>query len=176
MIGKARCRTPADRLREAVERHESALLRYTARIVGDADRARDVVQDAFLRLWESDRPPADGHVVEWLFTVCRNRAIDLRRKDRRMNPLTDGALASQPGGEATPAAAAERNETQGRLLDLLDALPDAQQEAVRLKFQNGFTYRQIAGITGKSVSNVGFLLHTAIAALRRKLDAPARDA
>jgi RNA polymerase sigma-70 factor (ECF subfamily) len=49
---------------------------------------------------------------------------------------------------------------------------------IRLKFQNGFSYKQIAGITGLSVSNVGFLIHTGIQALRKRfradglLDAP----
>ena len=49
---------------------------------------------------------------------------------------------------------------------MLDQLPDNQQEVVRLKFQNDMTYQEIADVTGLSVTNVGFLLHTAIKRLR----------
>ena len=47
-------------------------------------------------------------------------------------------------------------------------LPENQQEVVRLKFQNGMSYREIATVTELSVSNVGFLLHAAIQALRAR--------
>ena len=172
MKGHSKCPSRAARLarlQEVVDCHEAALLRYTARIVGNDDRARDIVQDAFLRLWKSDSPPEDSRVAQWLFAVCRNRAIDVVRKERRMDPLTDKAMASAEAGGVSPSEAVERRETRGRLLRMIDDLPPSQQEVIRLKFQNGFSYRQIAGITGKSVSNVGVLLHAAIQALRRKL-------
>jgi RNA polymerase sigma-70 factor (ECF subfamily) len=51
---------------------------------------------------------------------------------------------------------------------LIDRLPHNQQEVIRLKFQNGFSYKEISRITQLSVSNVGFLIHTAIKALQRE--------
>ena len=58
----------------AVERHQAPLLRYATRLLGgDAEGARDVVQDTFVRLMAQPPERIDGHVVEWLFTVCRNR-------------------------------------------------------------------------------------------------------
>ena len=53
------------------------------------------------------------------------------------------------------------------MLRLIGQLPHNQQEVVRLKFQNGFSYREIARITELSVTNVGFLIHTAVTRLRR---------
>ncbi len=52
---------------------------------------------------------------------------------------------------------------------MLDQLPDNQQEVVRLKFQNEMTYQEIADVTGLTVTNVGFLLHTALKRLRELL-------
>ena len=52
---------------------------------------------------------------------------------------------------------------------LLATLSANQQEVVRLKFQAGLSYRQISEVTGLSVTNVGFLLHTAIARLRKRV-------
>ena len=50
-------------------------------------------------------------------------------------------------------------------------LPNNQQEVVRLKFQNGMSYKEIAAVTELSVSNVGFLLHTALDTLRTRIAA-----
>jgi RNA polymerase sigma-70 factor (ECF subfamily) len=54
---------------------------------------------------------------------------------------------------------------------LIDRLPPNQQEVVRLKFQNGFSYKEISRITELSVGNVGFLIHTAVARLRTEFAA-----
>ena len=57
------------------------------------------------------------------------------------------------------------------MLQLIDRLPPNQQEVVRLKFQNGFSYKEISRITTLSVTNVGFLIHTAVARLRAEFAA-----
>ena len=60
--------------------HQPALVRYATRLLGDSERARDVVQDTFVRLMAQPPAAVDGHVVEWLFTVCRRRTLDVLRK------------------------------------------------------------------------------------------------
>lgn len=150
-------------------RHGPALSRYAASIVGDADRARDVVQDVFLRLWREDPARLNGCLVEWLFTVCRHRALDVHRKEHRMTALTEVELDTRPAAGPAPDAQAEASESAGRALRLLDALPEHQREVVRLKFQAGLSYAEISRVTGHSVSNVGFLLHTALKTLRQQM-------
>ena len=159
-------------LRSVMDRHEGPLLRYAARILGDADRGRDVVQDAFMRLW-TQRPSDwdDVHVAQWLFTVCRNLSLDICRKERRMSLLGEQQIAAAAHPAESPPAAAERREQAGQVALALADLPDNQQEVLRLKFQNGFSYKQIAGITGLSVSNVGFLIHTGLGTLRDRFRA-----
>ncbi len=158
----------ANRMRRVMDRHEGPLLRYAARILGDLELGRDVVQETFLRLWRSDKAGRDDHLTEWLFTVCRNRALDVRRKEQRMTRLSEHAEQTQPSPTLSPSAVAERREAVGRAAEAMSALPENQQEVIRLKFQNGFTYRQIAGITGHSVTNVGFLIHTGIKSIRKR--------
>ena len=68
----------------ALARYEAPLLRYASRLLGDVDRARDVVQDTFLKLCREDPTRLDGHLAQWLFTVCRNRALDIQRKEGRV--------------------------------------------------------------------------------------------
>ncbi|MDB6169611.1 MAG: polymerase, sigma-24 subunit, subfamily [Verrucomicrobia bacterium] len=147
------------------------LTRYTARLLGDADRARDVVQDAFVKLMAQPAAAVEGHVVEWLFTVCRHGALDVLRKENRMRRFEDGEMERSAAVDERPGKSLERAETHASVLRLIDRLPPNQQEVVRLKFQNGFSYKEIAGITALSVTNVGFLIHTAVARLRREFAA-----
>src|SRR2546425_1096679 len=147
-------------LRGALAAHEGPLLRYALRLTGDLDSARDVVQDTFLKLCREKPERLNSHLVEWLFTVCRHRALDVLRKDGRLTALTDTDLATHESAEPSPATAAADREDEGNVLRVLGDLPAGQQEVIRLKFQNGMSYREISRVTKLSESNVGFLIHT----------------
>jgi len=156
-------------VRATVERYEKPLIRHAARIVGDADRARDVVQDTFLRLCEANQAKVDSRLAGWLFTVCRNRALDVRRKDTRTSaPVNE----PQHNTSSSPATKAEQNETQRLVLRTLSTLPADQQEALRLKFQDQLTYREISQVMGKSLGTISNLLTLALAAMRSQLETP----
>jgi RNA polymerase sigma-70 factor (ECF subfamily) len=68
-----------------------------------------------------------------------------------------------------PGEALERKEAMRRVLDALDTLPERQREAVLLKFSGDLSYQEIADVLGTSVSNVGFMLHAALRALREQM-------
>jgi RNA polymerase sigma factor (sigma-70 family) len=159
----------AEWIRAALREHEGPLVRYATQITGDLDRARDVVQDTFVRLCAQSPDRLESHLAEWLFTVCRNRAFDLLRKEGRMKPLDEAELNRRASGDPSPAAEAERHEETSRAQRLLEALPPNQREVVRLKFQNGLSYKEISHVTNLSVSNVGFLIHTALKTLRERM-------
>jgi RNA polymerase sigma-70 factor (ECF subfamily) len=162
-------------LERIVAEYRMPLTRYAVRLLGDADRARDVVQDTFLRFMARPAAEIDGHVVEWLFTVCRNRSMDIMRKESRMTPLSDASAERIAAADPSPGERLEASEARRMALGLIMRLPPNQQEVVRLKFQNGFSYKEIARITELSVSNVGFLIHTAVASLRREWAARASN-
>ncbi|MBN8247064.1 MAG: sigma-70 family RNA polymerase sigma factor [Verrucomicrobia bacterium] len=162
-------------LREALDQFEGPLVRYTLTLTGDLETARDVVQDAFLRLWEQPAGAVEGHLAQWLFTVCRNRALDVQRKARRMSPLSDIALDHRPAPDPSPADAAATRDAALQVESILADLPLNQREVVRLKFQNQLSYQEIADITSLSVGNVGFLLHTALRTLRKRLERLERE-
>lgn len=166
----------AEFVRAALRAHERALVAYVRHLLGgDAERARDVVQEAYFRLCAEPRERVEGRVREWLYAVCRNLAIDIRRKERRMraiDPSTSEALSSQ---EAAPEEAMEREDAYAGVLGALQTLSANQQEVVRLKFQHDMSYKQISEVTNLSVTNIGFLLHTAIRTLRQRLGAETAD-
>ena len=156
-------------LHGVVDQYESELVRYATRLLGDVERARDVVQDTFLRLCGEPRAKVENGVRPWLFTVCRHRAMDVLKKENRMKAFTDGQAEQCASRDGDHTATLEAQETAGRATALLDKLPDNQREVIRLKVQNGLSYREISEVTGLSVSNVGFLLHTGIKTIRERM-------
>jgi RNA polymerase sigma-70 factor (ECF subfamily) len=161
----------------AVERYEAALTAYARNVLGgDAERARDVVQEAFLRLIGQDPAKVGPHVAEWMYTVCRNLAIDYRRRDRRSERLTDAEAESAVSDAPEPGARSERDDALSQVLRSMQSLPRNQQECIRLKFQGGLSYKEISGVTGLTVTNVGFLIHTGLKTLRQRLVAGERPA
>ena len=152
-------------LAESFARFERPLLAYACRMLGaDFSAAQDVVQETFMRLCREDPVKLDDRLAAWLFTVCRSRVIDLKRQ-RTALPSSDRA-AHLADASPDPAAAAEADEQAGQLATLLDALSPRQQEVLRLRLQAQLSYREIAEVTGLSVSNVGFHLHAAVRSLR----------
>jgi RNA polymerase sigma-70 factor (ECF subfamily) len=135
-----------------------------------------VVQETFVKLCHSDRARIEGCLAQWLFTVCRNRALDVQRKENRMVPLQEVTLDKFESPGLTPSAAAEQRDATNDVVRLLATLPPNQQEVVRLKFQNGLSYQEISQITQLTVTNVGFLLHTALKTIRHRLKAETNPA
>lgn len=161
--------TEADWVRASVERYEAPLIGYAVRITGNIESARDVVQDTFLRLCTANRAKVDGHQAAWLYTVCRNRALDVRKKEARMGALSNAQTEAYANGGAGPGEAAARNETRSIVIEALGTLPEDQQEAFRLKFQDQLSYREISQVMGKSLGTVSKLITAALNTVRRVL-------
>jgi len=158
-------------MRDVLDRFERPLVAYVHRRIGDLEAARDIVQESLLRLCRADPPPGEGHLRPWLYRVSRNLAIDHLRKEGRMQSLkqTDGILDASSGH--APAHGAQQADERSRLARCVSELSPRQQEVVRLRFQDALSYREIAVVTGASVSHVGVLLHQAMSALRGRLAA-----
>lgn len=163
--------TPASLLvTEALESYESQLIAYAANILhGDYERARDVVQDTFVRLYLAEPEKVRQALKAWLFTVCRNRAFDVLRKDQRLDLGQDEVIMAFRDENADPSRAADNNELGALAWKLLPKLSANQQEVIRLKFLHDCSYKEIARITGLTIGNVGFLMHVGLKKLRELL-------
>jgi RNA polymerase sigma factor (sigma-70 family) len=146
---------------EALELHESSLIRYARWILSDLESAREVVQETFLRLCKEDPARVEGHLAQWLFTVCRNLAFDARKKEARMTPLGNTEIAVAPDMDDRRAVS--------QILQVVETLPKNQREVIYLKFQCDLSYKEISEITRLSVTNVGFLIHSAVRAIRKQM-------
>jgi RNA polymerase sigma factor (sigma-70 family) len=156
----------ADWIQAAVANFEGRLLRYLFRWVPEAD-AREIVQESFLRLWQQDQEKIHAILAQWLFTVCRNQALDWHRREG--NRAGGANVDFLPHPAASPELRLQEAGESHSLKALLSELPFIQQEVIRLKFQEDLSYKEISAITGHSVSYVGVLIHTAISQLRNRL-------
>ena len=150
----------------ALEQYEGRLLRYAQRLLGDLEAARDVVQFAFLRLCDAKQADVEDRLAPWLFTVCRNKALDGRVAVVREANHSEAALCvDQLSREVDPASAAEDAELHGLLLLLIETLPPSQREALDL-WAEGFSYTEIGGILDRQEGHIRVLVHRGLKALR----------
>jgi RNA polymerase sigma-70 factor (ECF subfamily) len=156
--------SPEHIIDRALERYERPLISYAKEITGDLEAARDAVQETFLRLSRQDVAALEPRLAPWLFFVCRNCALDYNRKIVRFS--TEPVSEESPSETPTPAAEALAAEDREHLRDLVARLPQQQRELVKLKFEAGLSYKEMAETMRMSVSHVGVQLHEAIRTLR----------
>ena len=161
-------------MRNLMRRFEIPLLQFATRIIGDRERARDVVQETFVK-YQRNGVAANPEPATWLFTVCRNGALNVCRKEKRMLLLNDESIAERTDDQPMPFAQIEEKEARGFLMRIVATLPPRQQEVLQLKFQNELSYQQIAEITKTTANNVGVLIHTALKTLRQKYAGASKD-
>jgi RNA polymerase sigma factor (sigma-70 family) len=160
---------------EIVHRFEIPLLQYARRITGDTEQARDVVQETFIKFQRNGALRREDEPATWLFTVCRNAALNVCRKERRMMHLDEQLIETCESEQTMPFDHLEQKEAAGFLLRIVATLPPRQQEIIQLKFQNDLSYQQIANVMQTTVNNVGVLLHTALKTLRQRYGEAATD-
>lgn len=130
----------------AVDEYADRLFRFAVKNLTDADRARDVVQDTFEKLWVRADTVDYGKVKSYLFTSAYHALIDIHRKEKRL---------SYP--DQLPEVVAEGYEFNN-LNELLDKavalLPEQQRMVLTLRDYEGYSYREIEEITGLGESQV----------------------
>lgn len=160
---------------EIFNRFEIPLLQYARRITGDREQARDVVQETFVKFQRNGALQHQDEPATWLFTVCRNAALNVCRKERRMMYIDEEVIEASESEQPMPFDRLEQKEATGFLLQIVSTLPPRQQEVIQLKFQNDLSYQQIAEILQTTANNVGVLLHTALKTLRHRYAQVAGD-
>jgi RNA polymerase sigma-70 factor (ECF subfamily) len=144
-----------------LDAHGAALRLYAAQWT---DAPSDIVQEAFVELIRTKRPP--DQVVPWLYRVVRNRAINAARAaSRRRRHEAIAAGMSRPWFERSEDAAIDAQAAA----EALQSLPEAQREVVVARIWGGLTFQEIAEVVGTSASTACRRYESAIAALRNRL-------
>lgn len=174
---------PGESLEELFVALEGSLLGYALRLLKDRDMAEDIVQEAFLQLHR--QPPGSVRQPRsWLYRTVHNLALNDLRAGARIVPLPDSAATGAHRDEGDPAHVLgadpadpqplpdehlARWEGIGLVRLGLRTLDGRTREVVRLRFQEGLSYKDIGARTGLTSGNVGYLLHHALKSLADEL-------
>jgi RNA polymerase sigma-70 factor (ECF subfamily) len=154
-----------------VDRYRAPVMRLAYRLTHDADEAKDIAQDSFLRAYRRlgefhpDRP-----FGRWLFVIARNASLDAIRRRRRAATLL--VTSENAGTEPGPEEVALRNEEALRVHVALDALPARYREVLELYYLSGLRYREIALALEIPIGTVKTYISRAKQRLRVELEAP----
>src|SRR5438477_9842784 len=116
-----------DRTEALLRRFEMPVLQFATRITGDRERARDIVQETFIQFEKRGPTSQNGEPATWLFTVCRNRALNVCRKERRMTFLDEDLIQAREDEQPMPSQQLERKEASGFLLRIVSTLSARQK-------------------------------------------------
>ena len=142
-------------------------------VCGDAGRAQDAVQEAFLSVWKSraDYRSQRGTVAAWLLTVVRHRAIDLVRRDGNhvAHRASDDRLEERPAPDDVSESVVRREDARS-LRGSLALLPDEQQEVITLAYYGQLSYSEIATRLGVPTGTVKGRMRLSLQKLRANID------
>jgi RNA polymerase sigma-70 factor, ECF subfamily len=160
-----------DALSELMERYWDPLVAYTARRLGSRDAAADVVQSAFVRLWERRHARvSEGSIAAYLYRAARNQVIDEQRRAKVRREWASREVASDRGRVSTPLEETQAVELRAGIRRALDALPPRRREVVELARFHSLSYREIGEVMGISPQTVANQMSAALAQLRTELE------
>jgi len=145
---------------KCVDDHADGVYRFILKSIRDTDTAKDIVQDAFTKMWEK-RKNVDGKKAKsYLFTAAYHTMIDYIRRDRKGN-VDDGYL------ERTLVDYNSYSDIKEVLKDALDTLPEVQKSVILLRDYEGYNYKEIGEIVGLNESQVKVYIYRARVALKK---------
>jgi len=151
-----------EKFNECVDAFTDALFRFVLKNVGDVPSAEDIVQESFVRLWETRGKVREESGKSYLFTIAYRLVIDRSRRLRHSSGVEVETLFR--------AASEEGYSDIGQTLSqALAGLKEEWRSMIMLRDWEGYSYEEIAAITGTSLSSVKVGLFRARTELRRRL-------
>jgi RNA polymerase sigma factor (sigma-70 family) len=145
-----------------VKEFADPIFRFIYRSIKDRDRANDIVQDTFEKLWIIVAEIDFVAVKSWLYRTAYNRTIDIIRKESRLSMIEcydDSSLITED-------SSGDLNEV---LHKALEQLPAIQRAVILLRDYEGYSYQEISSITNLSESQVKVYIYRGRISLRKHL-------
>lgn len=157
------------------DRHGRVAWSLAFRLLGDRESAEDLVQEAFVAVWNGAAAyaPAKGSVRTWLLSIIHHRAVDRLRQGaagRRRQEALENVAAVQPSEPDAADVALDRVEA-AELRSALAGVPDDQLQVLRLAYYGGYTHHEIADMLSLPLGTVKSRMRLGLDRLRRDLDA-----
>jgi RNA polymerase sigma factor (sigma-70 family) len=143
----------------SVEEFADSVYRFIRADLRDDDRANDIVQDSFEKLWRNVAEIEYPVVKSWLFTTAYRTMIDIIRKEKRMRSLEE----SDQSNYIHDSQYSDLNEI---LHSAIERLPDQQRTSLLLRDYEGYSYKEIGEITGQTEAQVKINIYRGRLALK----------
>lgn len=163
-------------LSEIYDRYSSALFGLALRVSGSRERAEEIVQDTFLKLWNNPKifDPSRAALSTFLLTLVRNAAIDTLRRERFTTPLEDEEGQPLPiaTDQISPLEQAELAADAKQIRNAMQALSEAHRQTVEFAYFRGASREEIASAMNVPVGTVKSRLKYALDKLKNVLGEP----
>jgi len=157
-------------------RHQAILRTVIARVIHNDADVDDLMQEAMIELWNRCKAydETKGKVLGWLVTMARRRAIDRVRRRQAYDRAEERLRIHVEDNSQAPDVVSVEEQVMSTdrakfMSQMLESLPEAQKEAVRLAFYRGMSQREIAAKTGIPLGTIKTRLELAVRKLRANI-------
>ncbi len=137
----------AQEYNQCVDKHADGVYRFILKNIKDEDKARDIVQDSFEKMWNKVADIAVEKAKSYLFTTAYHTMIDSIRRDKKQTELDEDAFNQH-------SVSNSYSDLKEVLQSALEKLPEIQRHVIMLRDYEGYSYQEIGEITGLNESQV----------------------
>ena len=131
-----------------VDLHSDNLYRFILKNVKDTDKAKDVVQDTYEKLWMKVSDVPSTNAKSYMFTTAYRTMIDMFRRDKKQTRMDEGEF------DDTVSHTKHYSDLKEVLNEAVNKLPDIQRMVVMMRDYEGYSYKEIGAITNLTESQV----------------------
>ena len=150
-----------------VDQHADGVYRFILKNVRDEERARDIVQDSFAKMWEKSKDILAEKSKSYLFTTAYHTMIDDIKREKRISSLDES-------NEGLLSVNHSWSDLKEVLHSALETLPQMQKIVITLRDYEGYSYEEIGEITNLSASQVKVYIYRGRVALKKYIGSPDR--
>jgi RNA polymerase sigma-70 factor, ECF subfamily len=145
------------------------MYRFATRLLKDEEEAKDIVQEAMIRVWNKrDDMHTLKNMEAWCMRIVRNLALDRLKSKQFNNNRLDETYHLQASG-VSPEQRTEIDNTMENIHHFIAGLPDKQRQIIQLRDIEGFSYKEIGDILNLDANNVKVNLFRARKSVRENL-------
>lgn len=162
---------------ELIERHSQRVRNYIGMMVKDDDIADDIFQETFIKavkVIDEGRYVDSGKFLSWVLRIAHNRVLDYFRREKASKQINESEagydmIGTMRFSEPTAEDNIVLGEVEQTVRNLIDQLPEEQQEVVRLRYYSKLSFQEIAEQTEVSINTALGRMRYALINLRRMI-------
>ena len=162
---------------ELIERHSQRVRNYIGMMVKDNDIADDIFQETFIKavkVIDEGRYVDSGKFLSWVLRIAHNRVLDFFRREKASKQVNESEagydlIGTMRFSEPTAEDNMVLGEVEQTVRNLIDQLPEEQQEVVRLRYYSKLSFQEIAEQTEVSINTALGRMRYALINLRRMI-------